>query len=147
MTPLALLLGIAAWEAAWWQKRCVDRSDVYRRAVACSRATNKPLLVVGAPDQGFTRSPSGDIVVDVAPSRAPVAIQADVCRRIPLPNDSVVAYVSCTLECVEDLPAALRELSRVAGNRLFIVRVQPWTLTALLHPDIRRTIDPSLTRR
>lgn len=145
MAPLALLL--AAWEAAWWQKRCVDRSDTYRRALACSRQTGKPLLVVGAPDRGATSSPSGDIVLDIGPSRAPVTIQADVCRRIPLPDDSVVAYVSCVLEYVEDLPTALRELRRVARDRIFIVRVQPWTLAAYLYPGARRTINASLLRR
>ena len=139
----SLLALAAAWEAFWWQARCVDRSDAYRRALACSRRTGKPLLVVGAPDRGATRSPEGDIVLDIGPSCAPVAIRADVCRRIPLPDDSVVAFVSCVLEYVEDLPSAVRELRRVAGDRLFVARVQPWTLASRLYPGARRTIDPS----
>ena len=144
---IPLLPVIATWEAAWWFKRLIDRRDTYARARAHARAVDKPLLVVGAPDRGPTRSPTGDIVLDIGPSSEPVSVIADVCRRIPLPNDSVVAYVSCVLEYVSDLGAAMRELERVAPGRVYVVRVQPWTFTGMLYPGRRRTLDPNLGRR
>jgi hypothetical protein len=47
-----------------------------------------------------------------------------------------VVFVSCVLEYVGDLPAALREIQRIAGDleNIYIVTVQPWTLTASLYP-------------
>lgn len=138
IAALAGLMGL--WEAAWWYKRCVDRNDVYRRARRHADLVGKPLLVIGAPDRGPTPSPCGDIVLDLGPSRAPVAVQSDVSRRIPLPDDSVVAYVCCVLEYVDDLQSALQELRRVAQDRVYIVRVQPWTLTGLLYPGTRRSL-------
>lgn len=144
---LPLLACLTAWETAWWHKRVVDRKDAYKRALGHARAIGKPLLVVGAPDRGPTPSPSGDIVCDIGPSKAPVALQADITKRIPLPDDSVVAYVCCVLEYVSDLDAAMSELGRVAGDRIYIVRVQPWTLTGLVYPGRRRMLDASLTRR
>ena len=143
--PIAV--GLAAWEGAWWYKRLIDRRDTYERARTHAHAVGKPLLVVGAPDRGPTRSPTGDIVLDIGPSSEPVSVVADVCRRIPLPNDSVVAYVSCVLEYVSDLGAAMRELERVAPGRVYVVRVQPWTLTGMFYPGRRRTLDPNLGRR
>ena len=143
----ALAACLAAWESAWWLKRVVDRKDTYARALGHARRIGKPLLVVGAPDAGPTRSPTGDIVLDLLPSRAPVSIQADITKRIPLPDDSVVVFVCCVLEYVSDLDAAMKELRRVAKDRIYIVRVQPWTLTALLYPGGRRTLDASMVRR
>lgn len=138
IAPLAALVGL--WEVGWWYKRCLDRNDLYRRARAHADEIRKPLLVVGAPDRGPTPSPCGDIVLDIGPSSAPVAVQADVTRRIPLPDDSVVAYVCCVLEYVENLESALQELRRVARDRVYIVRVQPWTLTGTLYPGARRSL-------
>lgn len=48
-------------------------------------------------------------------------------------------FVSCVLEYVKDLDGALREIVRMAGNpdNVFIVTVQPWTLTARLYPGAR----------
>jgi hypothetical protein len=50
--------------------------------------------------------------------------------------DSAVVYVSCVLEYVSDPEAALHELRRIAGTQenLFMVFVEPWTLTAALYP-------------
>ncbi len=48
-------------------------------------------------------------------------------------------FVSCVLEYVPDLEAALAEIARIAGSaeNVFIVNVQPWTLTARLYPNAR----------
>jgi hypothetical protein len=56
-----------------------------------------------------------------------------------LANDSAVVFVSCVLEYVSDPEAALYELRRIAGSpeNLFLVFVEPWTLTAALYPGAR----------
>lgn len=140
---------VGAWETGWWTRRVRDRRDLYRRAKAHARAIGKPLLIVGAPDLGPTKGPvaADDLVLDIAPSAAPNAIRADVTRRIPLPNDSVVVFVSCVLEYVTDLDAAMRELRRVGRNRIYVCRVQPWTLTGWLYPGRKRVLDPRMLPR
>src|SRR5690606_6543626 len=71
----------------------------------------------------------------------PVTIVADVTEGpiADIADDSAVVFVSCVLEYVQDLSAALREISRIAGSadNVFIVTVQPWTLTAWLYPGAR----------
>ncbi len=54
-------------------------------------------------------------------------------------DDSAVVFASCVLEYVTDAAAALRELARIAGSpeNLFLVLVEPWTLTATLYPGAR----------
>jgi hypothetical protein len=54
-------------------------------------------------------------------------------------DDSAVVFVSCVLEYVSDPEAALRELDRMAGSpgNLFLVFVEPWSLTAALYPGAR----------
>jgi hypothetical protein len=66
---------------------------------------------------------------------------ADITRG-PIPglaDDSAVVFVSCVLEYVEDVAAAMAEVRRIAGSddNLFIVTVQPWTFTAALYPAAR----------
>ena len=133
---------LGAWEAAWWRRRVRDRHALYRRAKAHARAARKPLLIVGSPDLGPTKGPlaSDDLVLDIRQSGAPNAIRADVSKRIPLPDDSVVVFVSCVLEYVSDLDAAMRELHRVARDRIYVCRVQPWTMTGLFYPGRRRDL-------
>ena len=56
-----------------------------------------------------------------------------------LADDSAVVFVSCVLEYVADLQAARRELLRIAGtiDNIFLVTVQPWSLTSRLYPGAR----------
>jgi len=66
---------------------------------------------------------------------------ADITKG-PIPDvadNSAVVFVSCVLEYVTDIKAALREISRIAGSadNVFVVTVQPWTLTARLYPGAR----------
>lgn len=114
-------------------------------AAAQRRATQlgRPLLVVGDPDAGLhtriTRAyPCGDVCVDLHGCPAcPVQHVADLTKdRLPFDDDSAVVFVACVLEYVRDFEAALAELARVAGEpgNLFLVTVQPWTVTATLYP-------------
>lgn len=127
-------LGILAWESFWWVRRYFKRIDAYAYALQLARTLNKPLVVVGAPDMGPTRGPGcGDITIDMGESKCPNFIKADITKKIPLADDSAVVLVLAVLEYVDDYDAALRELNRVAGKNLFIVRVEPWTLTSRVH--------------
>lgn len=134
---------VAAWELGWWWRRRNIRGDVFAQAKERAKAMGKPLVVVGAPDGGVTSGYGcGDITIDLEPSRCPRSIQADITKRIPLEDDSAVVFVACVLEYVDDLEAAMRELRRVSGGNLFVVRVEPWTLTACLYPGAKRTLPP-----
>lgn len=136
-----LAIGVAAWEGGWWAIRNGKRATMYRQAEALAKRLGKPLVVVGAPDLGATSGPGcGDLVIDIAPSRCPNSIQADICKQIPLADDSCVVFVSCVLEYVDDAEAAMRELQRVSGGNLYVCRVEPWTLTAYLYPGAKRTL-------
>jgi hypothetical protein len=103
--------------------------------------------VVGDPDAGaHTRIirayGCGDLCVDInGCPLCPVTRTADITEGpvAGLANDSAVVFVSCVLEYVSDPEAALYELQRIAGSpaNLFLVFVEPWTLTAALYPGAR----------
>lgn len=131
----------AAWELGWWARRRAERSRVYALASREAVRLGKPLVVVGAPDGGVTAGYGcGDVTVDLAPSVCPVSVQANISERMPFDDNSAVVFVSCVLEYVDDYEGAMRELRRVAGDNLHIVRVEPWTATAYLYPGAKRTI-------
>jgi hypothetical protein len=132
---------LAAWETIWWSHRVYQRSETYRQAAQCAAALGRPLVVIGAPDLGLTTGPgTGDLVIDIAPSRCPNSVQADICQQIPLPDDCCVVFVSCVLEYVDNLEAAVSEILRISGGRAFAAHVEPWTLTAYLYPGAQRII-------
>lgn len=137
-----LALGILGWEGFWWARRRMLRGSTYEEARAKARQLNRPLLVVGAPDGGVTAGYGcGDATLDLVRSyTCPNPIVADITKHIPFEDDSVVAFVSCVLEYVDNYEAALRELRRVAGKHLYVVRIEPWTLTAYLYPGTKRAI-------
>jgi hypothetical protein len=137
---------IVIWEAFWWAIRRGRRYDVHELARARADALGRPLCVVGAPEGGMTAGYGcGDLTVDLAGSPGcPRAVAADICGygAIPLDDDSAVVFVSCVLEYVQDHEAAVEELLRVAGSpeNLFVVRVEPWTLTSVLYPGAERVV-------
>lgn len=141
--PLVALGTLGALEGGAAMRRLRRRRAVYQLAAARAAELGRPLVVVGDPDGGMhTRMVRaygcGDVCVDLAGCPAcPVAIAADITKPLPFADDSVVVYVSCVLEYVEDVDAALRELRRVAGENLFLVCVEPWTMTATIYPGAR----------
>ena len=137
-----ILLAAGSWEGYWWVRRLDDRKAMYTRALAHARAVGLPLIVVGAPDRGATSGPGcGDLVIDIQPSRSPNFLQADITKRLPIPSNSAVIFVSCVLEYVGDFGAAWSELQRIAPGRVYVCRVPPWTLSAYLYPGARRVVD------
>lgn len=129
MTALKYAKYAAAWEGGWWLWRKMERTRVFNLAQAKATELGRPLVVVGAPDLGPTEGPGcGDITVDLAAgSQCPNFLRADISKPLPMADDSVVVFVSCVLEYVDDFPAAVAELRRVAGPWLYNVRVEPWT--------------------
>jgi len=133
---MAIAEGVAAWS------RFDMRTRLFMAAAKRARSLQRSLVVIGDPDAGLhTRRAydCGDVCVDAnGCPMCPVVQVADITAG-PIPGiatNSVVVFVSCVLEYVGDLPAALREIQRIAGDldNIYIVTVQPWTLTASLYP-------------
>lgn len=136
-----IALGLAVWETFWWDVRRSRRMETYAKALSHARAIQRPLVVIGAPDGGATAGYGcGDITVDLAKSSCPNSMQLDVTKKMPFATDSVCCLIVCTLECVKNLESALAEIGRISGGHAFFVGVEPWTLTALFHPDVRQTL-------
>ncbi|MBZ5709362.1 class I SAM-dependent methyltransferase [Nannocystis pusilla] len=124
-----------------------ERSTAFQMAAERATALGRRLVVIGDPDAGMhTRLMRaygcGDVCIDMngCPG-CPITIVADITKGpvADIPDDSAVVFVSCVLEYVSDLHAALREIARIAGSaeNVFVVTVQPWTLTARLYPGAR----------
>ena len=121
-----------------------ERKAAFQAAAERAAALDRRLIVIGDPDAGMhTRLMRaygcGDVCVDLnGCPKCPMTVVADITKG-PLPDiadDSAVVFVSCVFEYIAELDAALREVSRIAGSpeNLFVVTVQPWTLTARLYP-------------
>jgi hypothetical protein len=136
---------IAEGAAAWL--RFETRTRLFLEAAQRAKTLERPLVVIGDPDAGMhTRLRRaygcGDVCVDAnGCAMCPVVRVADITAGpVPgVPDDSAVVFVSCVLEYVGDLAAALREVQRMAGDveNIYVVTVQPWTFTASLYPGAR----------
>ena len=128
-------------------RRFEHRRRAFAAAARRAAELGRPLVVVGDPDAGaHTRLmrayDCGDLCIDLHGCPRCQAMQAADLTQGPIEgvaDDSTVVYVSCVLEYVSDPEAALRELQRMAGSpdNLFLVFVEPWTLTAALYPGAR----------
>ena len=128
-------------------RRFEHRRRAFAAAARRAAELGRPLVVVGDPDAGaHTRLmrayDCGDLCIDLHGCPRCQVMQAADLTQGPIEgvaDDSTVVYVSCVLEYVSDPEAALRELQRMAGSpdNLFLVFVEPWTLTAALYPGAR----------
>lgn len=151
-TAAAAILAGAAIELAAAHGRFRDRQRTHAAALSRARATGRPLVVVGDPDNGaHTRlvraydCPAHGAVVDLVPSgNCANSIAHDITSG-PTPgiaDGSVVTVCHCTLEYVSDPHAAWRELLRMGGDpaNVFLTTVQVSSLTASFYPGARWTI-------
>ncbi len=140
-----LVLGyVGAVEGAAALIRFRERTAAFEMAMERASALGRRLVVIGDPDAGLhTRLMRaygcGDVCVDLnGCPRCPVTVVADITKGpiADIADDSAVVFVSCVFEYIAELDVALREVSRIAGSpeNLFVVTVQPWTLTARLYP-------------
>ena len=151
----AALTSVATFEGVQAMLRWDARRRLFAAAQRRALALGRPLVVVGDPDAGaHTRLmrayDCGDLCVDLhGCPRCPVMQFADLTAG-PVPGvaaDSAVVFVSCVLEYVADIHAAIAELQRMAGSadNLFVATVQSWTLTAALYPGARWVATPNPT--
>lgn len=147
-------LGLFAGALLLWElyvamgPRRVRRRQTYERALLRSRETGKPLVVIGAPSAGAvncTLGPDydcGDLCIDIegCPGCATAATGPAELVLEGMDTDSAVVFISCTLEYVDDADRVWREAHRVAGGDVYIVTVEPWTLTAWFYPGTRRVL-------
>ena len=139
---------IGAWELGAGVGRFRERQEVFALAQARAAALGRPLVVVGDPDAGAQTKIAraygcGDKCLDLTGCpQCAVGKAVDITKgTTPVPPNSAVVFCSCVLEYVPDAPAAVAELRRMAGSdaNLFVVGVQPWTLTARLYPGAQWT--------
>jgi len=137
---------LAAYETTLAVARFRRRERVFAEARARAAQLGRPLIVVGDPDGGAHTRLSraygcGDACVDLhGCPLCPVSIEADVTQTLEeFADDSAVVFVSCVLEYVSDAAAAEAELLRIAGHRdrLFMVYVDPWSITSVMYPGAR----------
>ncbi len=131
-------------EGSMAQRRFEARRRGFEAATRRAAALERPLVVVGDPDAGaHTRMvrayECGDLCLDLKGCPRCRVMQVADLTAGPVPgvaDDSVVVFVSCVLEYVTDPVAAVAELQRMAGSpeNLFLVFVEPWSLTASLYP-------------
>jgi len=128
-------------------RRFEARRRGFEAAARRASALGRPLVVVGDPDAGaHTRLvrayQCGDLCIDLRGCPRCQVMQAADLTAGPVPgvaDDSAVVFVSCVLEYIADPATAAAELRRMAGSpeNLFIVFVEPWSLTASLYPGAR----------
>jgi len=141
----ALLAGEAALALG---PRRVRRRRAFAAARLRARQLGRPLVVVGAPGAGVVNAVvgrdygCGDLCIDLRGcgdcDKAVTGRAEDVFQLIP--DDSSVVFVSCTLEYVDDPVLIMAELQRIAGPHVFVVCVEPLSLTAFLYPGAKRRI-------
>ncbi len=137
--------GVAVAETAATWTRWEQRRRLFLAADARARKLGRPLLVVLPRKEGwFNRSMRlyeyGARYPDIFSRRnSPVIFADSLARGVAVQSDSAVVYVACVLEYVTDLRRSMDEIMRIAGEpeNIYIVTVQPWTLTAALHPAAR----------
>jgi len=143
-----ILLGAAGFaESVAAIDRFESRKTYFADAQRRAAQVRRPLVVIGAPGAGaHTRlMPAygcGDVCIDlVGCDGCPVSITADLTQGhvAQVQDNSAVVYVSCVLEYVSDPQAAWNEILRMAGSvdNVFVVTVQPWTVTSVLYPGSR----------
>lgn len=137
-----LLLGMAVIEGATAWHRLNARQDQYAKAMDRARACGRPLVVVGVPTRLTPAHGYGDVCVDlVRGDECLISVRADLTKGpiASIASDSVVVFCACVLEYVTDPYAVWAELVRMAGNadRIYLVTVEPWTLTGVLFPGTR----------
>ena len=142
MAPLLwVAIGLATWEGFWWNARRVRRAETYAKARVYARQLGRPLVVIGAPDAGFTSGYGcGDVTIDIAGSSCPRTAKLDITKPLPFKDNSTCCIIMCMLEYVNRLEPALSEIARISGGHAFFVGVEPWTLAAYLYPGARRTL-------
>jgi hypothetical protein len=149
-----ILGGLLVAEGAALWERSDRRRDLIQRALARAKLLNRPLLCVRPDrDTALARtfrvyefgphlkellSPEQTIVMRVGDLVEQAAmVRQGIAPHVP--KDSAVVFAACVLEYVEDPRVLMDEIMRLAGStdNIFVVTLQPWSLTAALDPRAR----------
>lgn len=122
------------------------RRDRFNEAQHRAAQTGKQLIVVGDPDGGVVNRfigrdyDCGTLCIDkVGCLNCDNYVTGRLEDVLPtMETNSAVIYVSAVLEYVDDIDQVLAELQRVSGGDMFVVTVEPWTLTSVFYPGARR---------
>jgi len=119
------------------------RYNIYKKAVERSHVTNKKLLVIGDPDNGFMNKyfgqdyGCGDICLDLTGCpNYKNGIKGDIYEVLKdMETNSYVIFISCVLEYVESdkLDNIYKHLLRVSGNDLCIVSVGSYSFESYFY--------------
>lgn len=131
MSIKAIILGVILFEIVMGSIRQFNRYNEYHKAYNLSRKLDKPLLVVGDPDNGFMGKflklsyPCGDMCLDIVGCKnCKNYIKGDALKELKkMPSDSCVIFESCVLESIKYNKQVLDEIKRVSGNKYFQVRI------------------------
>lgn len=139
---------VPAWETGRWLVRLGNRRRMFEKAEARALAVQKPLLVIGDPNGGWTHDTHGfgDVCLDMTGCPdAPKGIRCVLGQdRIPLANDSHVVFICYTLELVPNIVHAWREICRVAGGaqNVFLLSLdKKQELAAFSYPGVQWLLD------
>jgi len=117
------------------------RQTLYAEAVARAHATQKPLIVFGAPTQKFVQAVThdygcGDLCIDLYGCPGCTSFIAGRPEEVlpRLGTASAVVFVSDALERVDDIEGVVRELQRISGGDLYVSHTDPTTLAAWAWP-------------
>lgn len=112
-------------------ERLNNRQKYFSLAKKRSALMKKPLLVIGDPYNGVgsrlygKRYGCGDLCLDLTGCpKCPHGVQGKLEEILPtIGTGQYVVYVSCVLEYVDDIDLCIRELKRISGGDLFVVKV------------------------
>jgi len=121
------------------------RYTIYLNAVKRSKKLNKPLIVIGNPNNGLGSKlfgqtyGYGDICIDLIgclnkDKDNHISIKGDATKSLKqFTSNSSVIFVSCVLEYIDDIESCIKELKRVANNNIFVVIVSKYCLSAYIY--------------
>lgn len=137
-------------------KRSSRRKIYYEMALQKSRETNKELLVIGDPDNGFVNKyfgrdyGCGTICIDITGCpKCKNKWKGKVENILPkLETNRYVVYVSCVLEYMDKthIDDTIKHLKRVSGGDLYLVSVDPYSFTSMFYVGRMFTGEPSAKR-
>lgn len=145
-SPTTILYVLFFWEVITAFKRKYTRRSTFKKALERSKITNKKLLVIGDPNNGFFNKLTGpdytfgDVCIDLtgcpSANKELVVVHKGAVEDI-LPSLNLRDYVifqSCVFEYVERYDIVKRHLENVNSDDLFMVHVEPWSLAAYIYP-------------
>ena len=123
-------------------KRKITRRICFKKAEERAKLTGKKLLVIGDPYNGIASKSTGsdyncgDLCIDLTGCpKCKNSIKTkleNIINKINL-NEYIV-YISCVLEYVDNIDLIIENLNKMNEKDLFIVNVEPYSLSAYLYP-------------